>query len=212
MKNIYLVRHGETVSNAGGVAIRNADIPLTELGKEQAKVVTTWLLGNVRPIDNIFISKFIRTHQTASPLLEKINIEPTVIDGLEEFNYIDFSRIKNIPANERRKLSHNYWQTATPDYIDGEDAESFNQLQTRITKVLNYFEELPNGNYIVYTHGLWLSMFLWRLLKFSTTSNPAMQQFRQFEQAIKIKNTDVFLLQLQDNLLPSITKVRTLDY
>ncbi len=212
MKNIYLVRHGETVSNAGGVAIKNSEIPLTALGKEQAKEVATWLLNNVCPIDNVFVSKFIRTHQTAKPLLEKMNREPTVIDGLEEFNYINFSRIKHITAIERHKLSHNYWQTATPDYIDGKDAESFNQLQKRISKVLNYFDELPSGNYVVYTHGLWLSMFLWRLLNFSTTSNLAMQQFRQFEQAIKIKNTEVFLFQLQDKLLPSITKVRALDY
>ncbi len=211
MKNIYLVRHGESVSNAGGVAVRNAEIPLTELGREQAKEVATWLLGNVSPIDNIFVSKFIRTHQTASPLLEKQGVTSTVIEGLEEFNYIDFFRIENLSALERRQLSHRYWQTATPDYTDGESAESFNQLQARITNVLNYFEKLPNGNYVVYTHGLWLSMFLWRLLNFSTDSSLAMQQFRQFEQAIKIKNTEVFLLQLQDNLLPSIKKVRTLE-
>ncbi len=208
MKNIYLVRHGETVSNAGGVAVRNAEIPLTELGREQAKDVANWLLEHVDPIDNVFISKFIRTHQTAVPLLEKIKIEPTVIEGLEEFNYIDFSRIESISAVKRRKLSQHYWLAATPDYIDGKDAESFNQLQIRISKVLDYFNELPSGNYVVYTHGLWLSMLLWRLLNFSTHSSLAMQQFRQFEQAIKIKNTEVFLLQLQDELLPHIARVR----
>ncbi len=211
MKNIYFVRHGETVSNAGGVATRNAEIPLTEQGKQQAQAVADWLIQHVNPIDDIFVSKFIRTHQTAQPLVALTDIQPTVINGIQEFNYIAFSRIDGISATERRKLSAHYWQTAEPDYIDGDsdsDAESFEQLQARMTQAINYLQALPAGNYVVYTHGLWLSALLWRLLGLPTHDQASMQRFRQFEQAIRIHNGEVFQWQHADNSVPAITKVR----
>ncbi len=213
MKNIYFVRHGETVSNAGGVAIRNASIPLTEKGKQQAQVVANWLIQHVNPIDDIFVSKFIRTHQTAQPLVVLTDIQPTIIDGLQEFNYIAFSRIEGLAVTERRKLSAQYWQTAEPDYIDGDsdsDAESFEQLQARMTQTIDYLQALPVGNYVVYTHGLWLSALLWRLLALPAHDQASMQQFRQFEQAIRIQNGEVFQWQQANNTVPAITKVRAI--
>ncbi len=211
MKNIYLVRHGESLSNAGSVAVRNAKIPLTEKGKQQAQAVADWLIQHVNPIDNIFVSKFIRTHQTAQPLVTLTDIQPTIIDGIQEFNYVAFSRIDGLAATERRKLSAQYWQTATPDYIDGDndsDVESFEQLQARMTQAIDYFQALLAGNYVVYTHGLWLSALLWRLLGLPTHDQASMKRFRQFEQAIRIQNGEVFQWQHAENSVPAITKVR----
>ncbi|WP_429002048.1 histidine phosphatase family protein [Xanthomonas sacchari] len=36
LRSIYLVRHGESVSNAGGITMPHALIPLTEAGRKQA--------------------------------------------------------------------------------------------------------------------------------------------------------------------------------
>lgn len=211
MKNIYLIRHGQTVSNAGGKAQRNPEIPLTPLGEQQAKDVADWVLAHLGKLDSIGVSPFIRTHQTAAPLVATTGIQPTVIEGLQEFNYLSFDHIADLPATSRRAMAHDYWASKSPDDVDGGergDAESFNAFNARIDKVIDTFSEMPDGNHVVYAHGLWLSMLLWRLLSLPMNDADTMRRFRQFEQAISIKNSEIFLLQFNGSVMPAISKIR----
>ncbi len=74
MKKIYLIRHAQSESNAG-VAIRpNHEINITELGKTQANELADWLQQHIdEPITDIFISRYLRTQQTAEPFLTKLH-------------------------------------------------------------------------------------------------------------------------------------------
>lgn len=210
MKNIYLIRHAQSYSNAGGHAMPNADIPITELGQRQAEQVADWLietLGN--SIQSVGVSKYIRTQQTAKPLLDKLERKATIIDGLEEFNYLSFANIDDKSLIERRYLADDYWLKFQPDTLDGLDAETFTNFVNRVQQVQAYFETLPEGNHVVFTHGLWISMLIWRMLGQPTHSNKAMQKFRQFEISIRSKNCEVFLLTMGNSCPPAITKVRT---
>lgn len=210
MKHIYLIRHAQSHSNAGGDAMPNADIPLTELGKQQAEQVAHWLIERLGDsITSIGISKYLRTAETALPLSQLTGIAPTVIAGLEEFNYLSFASIADKSLTERRRLADDYWLTFAHDDVDGTDAESFNQFVERVQAVQDYFNQLPNGNHVVFAHGLWLSMLIWLMLGQATDSNHAMQRFRQFETSVRLKNTEGYLLTIADNAPPAITKVRT---
>ena len=76
---MFLVRHGEQASGANG------DAPLTEAGQSRARALATVLKD--AGLTAIYVSEFQRTRQTAEPLAQALQIEPTRlprgdIDGL----------------------------------------------------------------------------------------------------------------------------------
>jgi len=210
MKQIYLVRHGQSTSNAGGKAQPNAQIELTELGQQQVAEVAEWLeetLGD--SVDEVHFSRFIRTQQTAQPYIDKVGIEPKVIEGLQEFDYLSFKKTNGTTFATRLQMADEYWLRQDPRQADGEDAESYHDFCERVAGVLEHFKTLPDGNHVVFTHGLWMSMLIWQLLGQPCEDNGDLQKFRQFELSIRPRNCEVFLLTLCEAHPPAITKVRT---
>lgn len=218
MKTIYLARHAQTYSNTGEKISINEHIDITELGHTQSQALADWFLDNVPIIDQIFVSNYQRTHQTAQPLLDKLTTTPVILKDLHEFNYLNFANIKDKNIDEIINIANHYWQTATPNDIDGKtlsvpknwQAESFANFVNRVKSALAYFQALPSGTYVAFTHGVWLSMLRWLILNEPINDNTAMQNFRQFELAIRPNNCDVFCLTLTDNLT-DIKKVRSAE-
>lgn len=221
MKKIYLVRHGQSTANAGGEAQPNAEIELTALGHQQAYEAAQWLEQTLgQDIKSVNVSSYIRTQQTAQPLVDrlnskhKLNIKPQLIEGLQEFDLLGFKRLKGASFEQRMALTDAYWQSSDPAVPYAEDAESFRDFYQRIPKVLRQFEQFEPGNHVVYTHGYWISMLIWYLLGLPADDSQQVVKFRQFELSIRAKNGEVFCLTLPEQSLladyaPSITKVRT---
>lgn len=214
MRKIYLVRHGQSESNAGGKPRVNKDIQLTDLGRKQAQAVCDWVLYHVNTdLASIGVSKFIRTQHTARPLINATDIQPTIIEGLQEFDYLSFDKIKDLPLKQLLQVSDDFWLEHDIHDTHGDDSESFAQFYNRVQQVLAYFKTLESGNHIIYTHGLWMSMLIWQLLAQPAASQLDVQKFRQFEMSIRAKNCEVFCLTLAEDDLashypPAITKVR----
>jgi probable phosphoglycerate mutase len=66
---VFLVRHGEQASGANG------DAPLTEAGQRRARALATVLKD--AGLTAIYVSESQRTMQTAEPLAQVLQIEPT---------------------------------------------------------------------------------------------------------------------------------------
>jgi broad specificity phosphatase PhoE len=66
LMSIYLIRHGQTNGNRDRI-VQTPDTPLSDLGHEQAKQLAQ-RFENIS-IGNIICSDYIRTQQTAAPLL-----------------------------------------------------------------------------------------------------------------------------------------------
>lgn len=217
MKNIYLVRHAQSQSNAELKLTVNQDIALTETGHKQAQALADWLLHTVEKIDSVFVSTYQRTHATALPLLDQIHLSPVVWADLHEFNYLNFARIQDCSFSQVRAIATDYWQTYTPTDVDGAQlsvpkswqAESFSDFVQRVQRTVQRLHALPEGNYVVYTHGMWLCMLIWLSLGYPTKNNADMQRFRQFELLTRPKNCEVFCARCIGDML-AITKVRTL--
>ena len=76
MQQIWLARHGESAGNVAatraelngdevlGIDVRDADVPLTDVGIEQAGALGTWLAEQATPIA-IWCSPYRRAHDTA---------------------------------------------------------------------------------------------------------------------------------------------------
>lgn len=164
MKKIYLIRHAQSESNAGQAVRPNHAINLTDVGKTQAQELADWLSANVtEPVTEIFVSQYIRTQQTAQPYLQSTKRTATVIEELHEFNFLDFDTIKDLSFDDIRVIADDFWQQHSA-HRASELTESFEQFVERVQKVRAYFDALPDGTYLVFTHGMWIGMLIWQLL------------------------------------------------
>lgn len=210
MKKIYLIRHAQSAANASKssdtVMLRNADIPITEYGQQQAEQLAIWLSDHVENVKEIFVSPYLRTQQTAAPYVQMICMPTTILPDLHEFNYLSFAHIQGKTFEQLQSQSEQYWASDDVHFRDGDDCDSFASFFQQINQVRHYFMQKEDGIYVVFGHGFWIGVLLWQLIgRFSGSLN--MQKFREFELLVRPKNTDVFLWQI-DNQVESIAKVR----
>jgi phosphohistidine phosphatase SixA len=83
---IYFVRHGESVSNAGGITMAHADIALTPRGQAQAIAVAEQLPAQP---SRVLSSAFLRARQTARPYCDRVGATVEVQPLLNEFSALD---------------------------------------------------------------------------------------------------------------------------
>ncbi|MFC7361706.1 histidine phosphatase family protein [Nocardioides astragali] len=94
---LLLMRHGQTHANVSGeLDTAHPGVDLTDLGRAQAVAASRALADE--PIDAIYVSSRVRTHQTAAPTAEDRDIELTQLDGLEEIQAGDFEMRKDHDA------------------------------------------------------------------------------------------------------------------
>ena len=67
---------------------------------------------------------------------------------------------------------------------------------------------MPDGNYTVFGHGFWIGLLLWQLI--GRNHGIDMHHFRTFELQVRPRNTEVFLLRIDDTDSETITKIRRL--
>ena len=91
---IYIVRHGESEANVNCVMAGHANYPLTDKGREQAKLTAKALL-NVK-FDGIFSSDLIRAVETAAAHAELRGLNAASVvqnQGLRELFVGDWERV-----------------------------------------------------------------------------------------------------------------------
>ena len=88
---LWLVRHGESVANAAAtraevegletipVDQRDADVPLSQTGRDQAKALGTWVGENRAAIDSFWVSPYQRARQTLAIALGDEEPAPLVV-------------------------------------------------------------------------------------------------------------------------------------
>lgn len=210
MKKIYLIRHAQSESNAR-LAIRpNPVINLTDAGRAEAVELSDWLHEHISHIDGVFTSHYVRTAQTAEPYLTATGRTASVIEALHEFDYLDFERIKALSFEDLIATAEAFWQQGDVRHQDGTASDSFERFVGRVRQVRQMFDELPDGNYVVFTHGMWIGMLMWQILHGDGDRMMDMPAFRAYELAIRPKNCEVYLL--TDVLgTQTVAKVRVRD-
>jgi broad specificity phosphatase PhoE len=197
VKNLYLIRHGETYFNLENRIGGNAD--LTAKGRAQAKALAEYFAKKKIPL--IFTSQKKRTIQTAEPIKE-IQESCTIVP-LAEFNEINSGMCEGMSYEEIRKIMPHVYFARREDkynyiYPEGEGYVSMEERIDRgIKKAL--FLSGPSDNIMIIGHRaanrMILSHFLYRrkedvpyvyvpLDKFyyiSTTQNKKVFQLRKFQ-------------------------------
>lgn len=197
MKNFSFIRHAQSQANAGQATLDDATIELTDLGRRQARALSETI---TQKPDLIIYSKYLRTQQTASPLIEKFPHIPVRTLPIHEFTYLSSNECANTTSHQRQNWVAEYWELAGANYVHGSGSESFTQFIERIELCLDIFESIEHQNIYVFTHGHVLRA-IWQLLaghKFSS-ADEQMHHFYHNMGLLPVPNTCIFKANFNDN-------------
>jgi probable phosphoglycerate mutase len=93
---LLLIRHGQTPANVRGeLATVRPGPGLTKLGTKQASAIPDAVAAE--QIAAIYVSPLTRTALTAAPLASALDLEPQVLEGLEEIEAGDLEDANDMP-------------------------------------------------------------------------------------------------------------------
>jgi alpha-ribazole phosphatase len=182
-KTLYFIRHGESVSNAGGITMEHKAIPLTERGQLQANIVAESL--ELKP-SVVLVSEHIRTQQTAQPFYDKHACETRIQPLLNEISCLSDELIVDMTSKERRPLADAYWNNADIHQRLGVSADTFIEFK-RVETFKDVMDHLPH-HAVIFGHGIWFGLLAWKLLGFEVTDSMTMKAFRRFQTGLPLAN------------------------
>lgn len=186
MKNVRLIRHGESAANAGEPTRDHASIPLTAKGLEQARMVAN---SHANAPGLIVTSPFLRAQATA---LATTAIYPNAAFEtwpIHEFTYLAPARCVDTTLAQRRAWVEAYWERSDPAFSDGGGAESFIDLLTRVREFLERLTEHSASNIVVFSHGQVMNTVRWLLEREpQEIDGRAMRDWREYEIANHLDN------------------------
>ena len=149
---IILVRHGETMANKAQLVLGTSDVPLTELGRGQAKAAAK-KISLMEPSPTIlFSSPYQRAKETAGYISNVIGLNPIFIDGLKEMHSGEMEGIKASEMDDKYPEYMKNWRrnhsTARPP-----GGETLEEVHSRAWKsILNIFNEYDESLVVVVAH------------------------------------------------------------
>jgi broad specificity phosphatase PhoE len=150
MKRVWVFRHAESLSNAGGKTLDPEGIPLTENGRRQARDLA-WSLKE--PPQRLISSPFRRAIDTARPIDA---LHPEALNEvwpIQEFTYLDPTTCVGTNWADRKPRIDAFWARLDPAHVDGPGAESFSDLLQRARTFLDDLTELTEDLTVIVSHG-----------------------------------------------------------
>ena len=149
---IILVRHGETMANKTQLVLGTSDVPLTELGRDQAKAAAQKISLMEPSPTFLFSSPYQRAKETAGYISNVIGLEPIFMDGLKEMNSGEMEGIKASEMDDKYPEYMKNWRrdhsTARPP-----GGETLEEVHSRAWKsILNIFNEYDESLVVVVAH------------------------------------------------------------
>lgn len=141
---MLLVRHGQSEWNALGRWQGQADVPLSELGRRQARVAA----GVIGTVDIIIASDLERAAHTAAIISETIGVGPVMIEPL----------LRERDAGEWSGLTRKEIDAGWPGYVDehkrppGFEAEDV-FLERTHAGLVRVHQEYEGAEVLIVTHG-----------------------------------------------------------
>ncbi len=148
---IFLVRHGESVSNVENRFVATPPGPgLTEKGVRQSEAACRIVLARAPHIGRIFSSPLQRAIETAAPLCDRTAIVPEVRAGLAE---TAFGAWDGRTAEELRGVSQFDAWCADPEAFPPPGGEALSQVGGRVMDALTRIARNSDGQTIAaFTH------------------------------------------------------------
>jgi broad specificity phosphatase PhoE len=188
MTEIWLIRHGESESNADDTlpTTTTAGTGLTPRGLAQAEHVAA-AFGRAPAL--IVTSSYLRAQQSAQPTIARFPAARLAEWQVQEFNCFSLARRYNTSGQQRAPFWAEFWERCDPEYVDGESAESFAMLIARAQATLEQIRRLEDDFTAIFSHGLFMRALLWVGVIASAEGNAeSMRRFHSFRSAFRIPN------------------------
>lgn len=203
---VWLIRHGQSAANAGLPVSDFAAIPLTSLGREQARLFAE-RFDELSPLPptRIIRSPYLRAMQTAEPFVERFPEVPVENWPVQEFTFLDPKTSRGLNELERSSLYAEFWQRDDPEFANPNGAESFTQFMNRVREALARFTAMPCGERVtVFTHGYFMQGVRLTLLFPELTDRERMSASRVLDHTEPIANTEILELRIEDGRIRAL--------
>lgn len=154
MNTIYIARHGQDMDNANQILNGHRDMPLSEIGLQQAKYLSEMIRDSWILLDKVYSSPLARAYVTAKTVTDLLHLDaPEKMDLLIER---DFGIMTGKTKKDIEPLcSPHIIKTDTITYfLSPSGAETFPQLLERGNHILKYINEKHRDQTILLvTHG-----------------------------------------------------------
>jgi len=153
---ICMIRHGETAWNAEGRVQGQTDVPLSAVGKAQARALAVALAGE--RFAALYASDLARVRQTAAPAARSLGLEVRLDPALRERHYGKFETLTYAEARELHPEDFARFKAKEPDYDFG-SGESLARFHARaVACVAAIARRHAGASVLVFTHGGVLEM------------------------------------------------------
>lgn len=205
-RSVRLVRHAESLANAGARTREPGTYSLTELGLQQAEA----LAPRVDPPPDLIVhSPYLRARQTAAPVIRRFPTIPIEEWPVQEITYLTPARCVDTTQVERQGIAMEYWQRCDPNYVDGPGAESLAGFMQRAAALLDQLRARPERQIMVFSHAHFIVGVLWQITHPNQPLDPAaMRVFRQFLEQTEIHNCATVPLQIANDGVITIGEIR----
>ena len=178
VKELWLVRHGESIANEAAtraeregldfvpIDVRDADVPLSVTGREQATALGSWLKTHGDEIDAYCVSPYLRARETLAIALAEGGLErlQRADERLRdrELGILDLltrhgvARLQPGEAERRRRLGKFYHRPP--------GGESWVDVSLRLRSFLRDELERPAGTTMIVGHDAVVMLLLFLLL------------------------------------------------
>lgn len=157
---VWWIRHGESVRNAGLPTVDTYSAAMTRDGHDQALLAAQALPG--RP-DLLVHSSFLRARQTAEPMRERFPGVACEEWDVHEYHFLCDDQTRNTTRVDREPMVHKYWERCDPDHVEGVRAESFRGFVERVDRNVARLRSCDRRWVVVCTHQHFMLGVLLRL-------------------------------------------------
>lgn len=190
---IWLIRHAESMANCGILSNEPEKIRLSAKGQQQA----LQLAQSIKKAPQlIVVSPFLRTLETAQPLLDRWPNVPLQTWPIQELVYLSPNRYAAATPSEQHLMKETYWQHLDPFFYDGQDTETFANFVERIN---NFHLRLAvcDGFTLIIGHGQFFKAYLLALQQPYTATKEWMEYFHNEEISQPLRNCEIIKLELE---------------
>ncbi len=151
-RRLVLMRHGRTSWNVEGRLQGHTDIPLDEVGHDQASAAAPWVAATFRPAV-LWSSDLSRAHQTASYVAKEVELDVQVDARLREFSLGERTGLPAADFVTQHPEEHAALQRGDFSTIPG--AEQPSAVAARMLPALDDVRRSlePGGTAVVVSHG-----------------------------------------------------------
>ena len=197
VREIWWIRHAESLGNAGARTRLPGAFSLSERGAAEAAEFGRWF---ERQPALIVISPFTRARETAAPVIARQSNCAVEEWPVQEITYLAPARCADTTEAERAPMAREFWQRSDPHYVDGAGAESFAGFVARVDDALERARRCTGSFVAIFTHAQFMRGIIWRTLHPALpVTGDTMQMYHRLVLSIPVPNCAIMPMMIAES-------------